>query len=74
VIYRFSKEILAYIETLVAFKFSLQYRHDDSHTAGALGAFYTAALQDYAARYAPIKYDDLHQYLTWHLMVWYNVF
>ena len=61
-IYRFSKEILAYIETFVAF--SLRYRPNDSHTAGALGAFYTAALQDYAAWYAPIKYDDLHQYLT----------
>jgi hypothetical protein len=53
VIYRTSKEIPAYIETLVAF--SLRYRHNDSHTAGALGAFYTAALQDYAAWYAPIK-------------------
>ena len=66
-IYRFSKEILAYIETLVAF--SPRYRQNDPDTAGALGAFYTAALQDYAAWYAPIKYDDLYQYLTWCLMV-----
>eukprot|EP00291_Cryptomonas_curvata_P026977 CAMPEP_0172174524 /NCGR_PEP_ID=MMETSP1050-20130122/13718_1 /TAXON_ID=233186 /ORGANISM="Cryptomonas curvata, Strain CCAP979/52" /LENGTH=88 /DNA_ID=CAMNT_0012846521 /DNA_START=349 /DNA_END=615 /DNA_ORIENTATION=- len=47
VIYRFSKEILAYIETLVAF--SPWNKQNDPHTAGALGAFYTAALQDYAA-------------------------
>ncbi len=71
-IYRFSKEILAYIETLVVF--SQLYRQNDPHTVGALGAFYSAALQDYAAWYAPIKYGDRHQHLTWRLMVWYNLF
>ncbi len=61
-IYRLSKEILADIKSFVAF--SLRCRHNDSHTAGALGAFYTAALQDYAAWYAQIQYNDIHQYLT----------
>ena len=51
VIYRFSKELLAYIETLIAF--CPYYRQDDPRTAGALDEFYNAALQDYAA----IKYE-----------------
>ena len=41
VIYRFSKELLAYIETLVAF--CPYHRQDDPRTAGALDEFYTAA-------------------------------
>ena len=56
-IYRFSKELLAYTETIVAF--CPYYRQNDPRTAGALDEFYNAALQDYAA----IKYDALHEYL-----------
>jgi hypothetical protein len=68
VIYRFSKELLAYIETLVAF--CPYYRQDDPRTAGALDEFYNAALQDYAA----IKYDALHEYLIRRLTAWYKKF
>jgi hypothetical protein len=66
----FFKEILAYIEKLVAF--SLQYRQNNPDTAGALGTIYNTALQNYAVWYAPIKYYDLQQYLIWSLMVWYK--
>jgi hypothetical protein len=55
VINRFPKELLADIETLVAF--SPWYRQDDPRTAGALDEFYNTALQDYSG----IKYDDLHE-------------
>ncbi len=37
VIYRFSKELLENLETIV--EFSQCYREDDSHTAGALDVF-----------------------------------
>ena len=46
VIYRFSKELLAYIETLVAF--SQHHQADDPCTAGALDEFFTDALKAYA--------------------------
>ena len=42
-IYRFSKELLAYLEMCVAF--SPYYRQDDPRTAGAMDMFYRDTLQ-----------------------------
>ena len=61
-------ELLACIETLVGF--SPWYRQDDPRTTGALDDFYTATVQDYA----PIKYDDLQEYLILRFTVWYKKF
>ena len=67
-IYRFSKELLAYLETCVAF--SAYYLQNDPRTAGALDTFYASALQAYAS----ISYEDLHAYLTRRLTAWYKRF
>ncbi len=56
-IYRFSKELLAYLEMCVAF--SPYYRQDDPRTSGAMNAYFRDALQAYAA----VPYKDLHAYL-----------
>jgi hypothetical protein len=56
-IYRFSKELLAYLEMSVAF--SPYYRQDDPHTSGAMDTYFRDALQAYAA----VPYKELHAYL-----------
>ena len=53
-IYRFSKELLAYIEMCVAF--SQHYRQNDPHTASAMDMY----LRDALKKYADIAYNDLH--------------
>ena len=67
-IYRFSKELLAYLETCVAF--SPYYLQNDPRTAGALETYYASALQAYNS----ISYEDLHAYLTRRLTAWYKRF
>ena len=57
-IYRFSKELLAYIETCVAF--CPYYRQDDPRTAGAMDTYFRDALQNYA----DVPYKELHDYLA----------
>ncbi len=54
-IYRFSKELLAYIEMSVAF--SLYYGQDDPRTAGAMDMYFWDALQ----AYADVTYKHGHQ-------------
>jgi hypothetical protein len=65
-IYRFSKELLAYIEMCVAF--SPYYRQDDPRTAGAMDTW--EALQ----AYADVTYKDLHDYLARRFHAWYAKF
>ena len=67
-IYRFSKELLAYLEMCVAF--SPYYRQDDPRTAGAMDTFYRDALQ----AYADVPYKDLHAYLERRFNAWYTKF
>ena len=68
VLYRFSKELLAYLETIVAF--SPYYIQNDPRTAGVMDNFYSATLQAYAS----VSYKDLHQYLIRRLKAWYEIF
>ena len=56
--YLFSKELVAYLETL--FAFCCYYRADDSSMAGRMEQFYTQAL----ARYKDCKYPDWHKYIA----------
>jgi hypothetical protein len=67
-IYRFSKELLAYLEMCVAF--SPYYRQDDPRTSGAMDTYFRDALQAYAA----VPYKDLHAYLERRLGAWYFKF
>jgi hypothetical protein len=64
-IYRFSKELLAYIEMCVAF--SPYYRQDDPRTAGAMDTYFRDAPQTYA----DVAYKDLHGYLARRFHAWY---
>ena len=67
-IYRFSRELLAYIETCVAF--SPYYRQDDPRTVGPMDKFYTDALSVYEA----VSYKDLHNYLARRFNAWYTLY
>ena len=67
-IYRFSKELLAYLEMCVAF--CPYYRQDDPRTAGAMNTYYRDVLQAYAA----VPYKDLHAYLERRMGAWYSKF
>ena len=67
-IYRFSRELLAYIETCVAF--CPYYRQDDPRTAGAMDTYFRDALQNYA----DVPYKELHDYLARRLNAWYTKF
>jgi hypothetical protein len=67
-IYRFSKELLAYIEMCVAF--SQHYRQNDPHTASAMDMYLRDALQTYA----DVTYKDLHDYLARRFHAWYTKF
>ncbi len=57
-IYRFSKELLAFIEMCVSF--SQYYLQNDPRTAGAMDTYFRDALQTYA----DVAYKDLHYYLA----------
>jgi hypothetical protein len=67
-IYRFSKELLAYLEMCVAF--SPYYMQDDPRTAGAMDMYFRDALQ----AYADVPYKDLHAYLERRFHAWYAKF
>ena len=67
-IYRFSKELLAYLEMCVAF--SPYYKQDDPRTAGAMNTYFRDDLQAYAA----VPYKDLHAYLERRFQAWYAKF
>ena len=66
--YLFSKELVAYLETLIAF--SCYYRADDSRMAGKMEQFYSQAL----ARYKGFKYPDFHAYIARKMTAWYKQF
>ena len=66
IIYRFSKELLAYMETLVAF--SPYYRADDPRSAAHIDKHFKSAL----ANYKDSLYEQLHEYLTELLTAWYE--
>jgi hypothetical protein len=56
-VYRFSKELLAFLQTLVAF--CPYYVANDPNAAGPMDSYYAEALRDYAA----VTYEALHSYL-----------
>jgi hypothetical protein len=66
-VYRFSKELLAFLETMVAFS---PYHANNPNAAGPADAFYEAAL----ARYKKVAYDKLHDYIAESLVEWYESF
>ncbi len=65
-IYRFSRELLAYLKTLVAF--SPYYYADDSRSAENIDKYYKSALK----LYMDIEYEQVHAYLAGCLKIWYN--
>jgi hypothetical protein len=67
-IYRFSKELLAYLEMCGAF--SPYYRQDDPRTAGAMDMYFRDALQ----AYADVPYKEVHAYLARRFHAWYAKF
>ena len=66
--YLFSKELVAYLETLIAF--SCYYRADDGRMAGKMEQFYLQAL----TRYKGFKYPDFHAYIARKMTAWYKQF
>jgi hypothetical protein len=66
--YLFSKELVAYLETLIAF--SVYYRADDPRMSGKMDQFYTKAL----AGYKDIPYAEFHRYIIRKLDNWYRQF
>jgi hypothetical protein len=64
----FSKNLLAYLETLVAF--SPYYRADDARMAGKMEAFYQEAIN----RYKAYTDDKLHGYITGKLTKWCDLY
>ena len=65
-VYRFSKELLALLETLVAF--SPYYVANESNAAGPIDIYYNEALNEYAS----ITYDVLHGFIIEGLQEWYQ--
>ena len=68
VVHRFSKELLSFLETLVAF--SPYYKANDARCAGAMDSFYYDALKAYNT----LSYDELHKFLAKRLHIWYAKF
>ena len=64
-VYCLSKELLAYLETMVAF--SPYHVANNPNAAGPADAFYEAAL----ARYKKVPYDKFHDYIAESLCEWY---
>jgi hypothetical protein len=67
-VYRFSRELLAFLETLVAF--CPYHVANNPNAAGPADAFYEAAL----ARYKKVPYDKFHDYIAESLCEWYERF
>jgi hypothetical protein len=68
IVHRFSKELLAYLETLVAF--CPYYRADDPRVTAHIDKYFHSALE----KYQDIPYDKLYKFLTELLTEWYNKF
>ena len=66
--YMVSKELVAYLETLVAF--TPYYRADDARMSGKMENFYTKAL----SRYNTFSYKDFHKYFARKLIEFYERF
>jgi hypothetical protein len=64
-VYRFSRELLAFLETMVAF--SPYHVANNPNAAGPADAFYEAALECYKK----VPYDKLHDYIVESLVEWY---
>ena len=64
----FSKNLLAYLEMLVAF--CPYYRADDARMAGKMEAFYQQAVH----RYKEFTDKQLHQYITRKLTAWCDLY
>ena len=64
----FSRNLLGYLETLVAF--CPYYRADDARMAGKMEAFYQEAVK----RYKAYTDDKLHQYITKKLTTWCDLY
>jgi hypothetical protein len=64
----FSKNLLGYLETLVAF--CPYYRADDGRMAGKMEAFYQQAVH----RYNDFTDKQLHQYITRKLTAWCHLY
>ncbi len=67
-VFFFSKNLLAYLETLVAF--CPYYRADDARMAGKMEAFYQEAVK----RYKEYPDKKLHQYITKKLASWCDLY
>jgi len=67
-VFFFSKNLLAYLETLVAF--CPYYRADDARMAGKMEAFYQEAIN----RYKAYTDDKLHGYITGKLTKWCDLY
>jgi hypothetical protein len=67
-VYRFSRELLAFLETMVVF--SPYHVANNPNAAGPADAFYETAL----AHYKKVPYDKLHDYIADSLVEWYNCF
>jgi hypothetical protein len=67
-VFFFSKNLLAYLETLVAF--CPYYRADDARMAGKMEAFYQEAVN----RYKAYTDDKLHGYITRKLTDWCELY
>jgi hypothetical protein len=67
-VYRFSRELLAFLETMVTF--SPYHVANNPNAAGPSDAFYEAAL----AQYKKVSYDNLHNYIEDGLVEWYARF
>jgi hypothetical protein len=65
-IYNFSKELLAYLKTFVAF--SPYYYADDPRSSGNIDKYYKSALD----HYMDIEYEQFHEYLAGRLKMWYR--
>ena len=66
--YMVSKELVAYLETLVAF--TPYYRADDARMSGKMENFYMKAL----GRYNTFTYKDFHKYFARKLIDFYDRF
>ena len=67
-VFFFSKNLLAYLETLVAF--CPYYRADDARMAGKMEAFYQEAVK----RYKEYPDQKLHHYITKKLTAWCDLY
>jgi hypothetical protein len=77
-VYRFSKELLAFLQTLLAF--CLYYVANDPNAAGPTDNYYAEALRDYTAVISllldqvAMESEALHCYLIEGLRYWYELY